>query len=314
MTLRTARPRSLLRRVVVAALLTIRAIVLLASLLAGSIWWYFHPSCTRQNGIPYGRRNGQDLVFDVIRPANPNGVAVLVMVSGGWKSGRPGSLPAWMLAPVLRRDYSVFAVYHVSQPAATVMETVADVNRAVRFIRHHARDYGIDPDRVGVTGGSAGGHLSLMLATRGGPGPANAPDPVDRQSSAVQAVAIFYPATDLLNLGSSTENPGNGGPPKSFVKAFGPDSTNLPLWRVIGHDMSPIYHVHSNMPPVFILHGGADTLTPLDQSERFQAAARRTGQTVELIVRPGKKHGWLTMVWDIRLFADWFDRFLLKRG
>ncbi len=77
-----------------------------------------------------------------------------------------------------------FAVYHVSQPEASVMEIAEEVSRAVRYIRHHARDYGADPQRLGVTGGSAGGHLSLLLATRGGPGPADAADPVDRESSA----------------------------------------------------------------------------------------------------------------------------------
>ena len=113
-----------------------------------------------------------------------------------------------------------------------------------------------------------------------------------------------------MNLGRSTENPGNGGPPKSFVKAFGPQSTNLAVWKVMGRELSPIYHIHSNLPPVLIIHGGADTLTPLDQSERFQAEGRRAGCAVELIVRPGKKHGWTTMIWDVRRFADWFDHFL----
>jgi acetyl esterase/lipase len=215
-----------------------------------------------------------------------------------------------MAAPLLRRGYTVLAIYHVSQPKATVMEIVEDMHRAVRFIRHHAREYGVDPGRLGVTGGSAGGHLSLMLATRGGPGRPEAADPVERESSAVQAVAIFYPVTDLLNLGNSTENLGDGGPPKSFVKAFGPQSTNLLVWKVIGRDLSPIFHVTSNLPPVLIYHGDADTLVPLDQSERFQARAREVGGVVELVVHRGGRHGWLTMVWDIRRFGMWFDRYL----
>jgi acetyl esterase/lipase len=190
------------------------------------------------------------------------------------------------------------------------MEITQDMNRAVRYVRHNARQYGVDPQRLGVTGGSAGGHLSLMVATRGGPGPAEATDPVDRESSAVQAVAIFYPVTDLLNLGKSTENLGDGGPPKSFVKAFGPQSTNLAVWKVIGHEMSPIYYVNSNLPPSLIYHGDADTLVPLDQSERFQAEARKLGRTVEVVVHHGGKHGWLSMPWDLRRFANWFDRYL----
>ena len=210
--------------------------VIVLLLFVGGGWWYLHPTVERSDGVVYGHRNDQPLTLDVIRPAQPNGLGVAFMVSGGWKSGAPGETPVWMLAPLLRRGYTVFAVCHVSQPEATVMEIIEDVHRGVRFVRHHADEYGIDPERIGVSGGSAGGHLSLMLATRGGPGPADAEDPVDRESSAVQAVAIFYPVTDLLNLGKSTENPGDGGPPKSFVQAFGPDATNMPRWKVIGRE------------------------------------------------------------------------------
>lgn len=293
------------------SLLSILALLLLVALGMGSVWLYFHPSYQRIHGWTYGQRHGRDLMMDVLSPANPNGYGVALLVSGGWKSSTNAFQP-WMAAPLLRRGYTVFAVCHVPQPQATVMEIHEDMHRAIRFIRHHANKLGIDPQRLGVTGGSAGGHLSLLLATRGGPGPAEARDPVDRESSAVQAVAIFYPVTDLLNLGDSTENLHDGGPPKSFVKAFGPNSTNLAVWKEIGHDLSPIFHVHSNLPPTLIYHGDADTLVPLDQSQRYQAEARKLGCEVRLVVHPGGKHGWLSMVWDIRQFGQWFDRHLRR--
>jgi acetyl esterase/lipase len=292
--------------------MTLLAAVLVAAVVAAGLWWYFHPRSERTDGIVYTERHGRALTFDLVRPQRPNGAGVAVMVSGGWRSGPEGFRP-WMVAPLLRRGYTIFAVSHLSQPEATVMEIVEDVNRAVRFIRYHAGDYGIDPNRLGAAGGSAGGHLSLMLATRGGPGAPEANDPVDRASSAVQAAAVFFPVTDLLNLGRSTENPGDGGPPKSFVKAFGPRATDLAAWKEIGREMSPIYHITPNLPPVLIVHGGADTLTPLEQSQWFVTRARAAGGTVELVIRPGKKHGWLTMFWDIRRFGAWFDRYLPPR-
>lgn len=288
-------------------------LVLLVALMAGSLWIYFHPSVQRMNAVQYGQLHNQPVVLDVIKPSRPNGLGILVLVSGGWKSGRSGSFGEWMAAPLLRRGYTVFAIYHVSQPEATVMEIIDQMHRAVRFVRVHAVDYGVDAQRLGVAGGSAGGHLSLMLATTGGPGSSEATDPVDRASSAVQAVAIFFPVTDLLNLGRSTENLGDGGPPKSFRRAFGPQATNLTVWKGIGRETSPIYHITTNLPPILIYHGDADTLTPLEQSEWFRDKASAAGREIKLVVHPGGKHGWLTMVLDIRKFADWFDLHLRKK-
>ena len=302
-----------IRKVLRSLLLGFGVLLVLVAAVAAWGWWYFHPPFEETRSIVYGGRHGNELVFDVLRPRRPHGAGVLVMVSGSWKSGKEGIHPA-MVAPLLRRGYIVFPVHHGSQPEFTVMEIIADVQRATRYIRHRAADYGLDPGRLGVSGGSSGGHLSLMLATRGGPGPADAPDPVDRESSAVQAAALFFPVTDLLNLGKSTENPGDGGPPKSFVKAFGPGATNMATWKVIGRETSPIYYVTSNLPPVLIIHGDADTLTPLEQSEWFVARGREVGAEIQLIVRPGKRHGWVTMVWDIRRFADWYDAHLRERA
>ena len=95
--------------------------------------------------------------------------------------------------PLLDRGYTIFAVVHGSQPRYTVPEIIPDINRAVRFIRYHAKDYGIDPQRIGICGASAGGHLSLMIGTAGSKGKQDTSDPVDRESSRVQAVACFFP-------------------------------------------------------------------------------------------------------------------------
>jgi acetyl esterase/lipase len=286
------------------------SLIVLAALATGALWVYFHPDVARTDGVVYGQRNGRALTMDVLRPAHPNGLGIAVMISGGWKSKKPGETPAALTAPLLRAGYTIFDVCHISQPESTIMDIIADMHRGIRFIRHNATAYGIDPNRIGVTGGSAGGHLSLMLATRGGPGDPNAPDPIDRESSAVQAVAIFYPVTDLLNLGPSTENPGDGGPPISFVRGFGPDARNMAVWKTIGRDSSPIYFVHRGQPPVLIYHGDADTLVPLEQSLRFRSRAAELGIDIPVVVHHGGKHGWPTMIFDEFAFVRWFDRYL----
>ncbi len=288
---------------------TVLIVLALLVITVVSLKAYFNPKHTLTSGVVYGHRNGKDLLMDVARPEKPNGAAVLFLISGGWKSPEKSFKP-WTIAPLLRHGYTVFAVYHVSQPDASVMEIVEDINRAVRYVRHNATNYNIDPQRIGISGASAGGHLSLMLATRGGPGEPDAADPVDRESSAVEAVAIFFPVTDLLKLGASTENPGDGGPPKHFGVAFGPQSTNPAVWKVTGHEMSPIYYVRSNLPPTLILHGDADLLVPLDQSQRYVEAVRKQGGTIELVVHKKGRHGWGSMLWDVRRLADWYDKYL----
>ncbi len=297
-------------RVLTWLLLGLLGLAALAGLVVAAAWAYYHPASTVERGVVYGTRHGAPLHFDVVRPSSPNGLGIVYFTSGGWRSGGPGDSNPIVLAPLLRRGYTVFPVYHVSQPRATIREIVADSHRAVRFIRAHAGEYGIDPQRIGVTGGSAGGHLALMIATQGAPGDPAADDPVDRQSSAVQAVAIFYPVTDFLDLGDSTENPGDGGPPKSFRAALEQEPVDLERWRVTGRELSPLFFVSPALPPILIYHGDADTLVPLDQSQRFGARAREVGAIVELVVHRGGGHGWPSMLLDLVHFGRWFDRHL----
>lgn len=170
------------------------ALLAVALVIFGAGWWYLHPGVERINGVEYGRRNGQALTMDVLRAPSPNGRGVLVLVSGSWRSKRPGDFAEWIAAPLLRRGYTVFAVCHVSQPQATVMEIVADLTRAVRFVRHTASRYGVDPARLGITGGSSGGHLSLMLATRGAPGVPTPPIPSNARAARSRPWRSSFPS------------------------------------------------------------------------------------------------------------------------
>lgn len=136
------------------------------------------------------------------------------------------------------------------------MEIVEDVSKALRYVRAHADRFGVDPERLAAIGASSGGHLALMLACKAGSVPSLG---MAAGPARLRAVAAFSPVTDLLDLGASTENPGNGGPPRSFVQAFGPDATNLDQWRRIGRAVSPIYHVH---PSCCRRSFSMETLTP----------------------------------------------------
>src|SRR4051794_1199884 len=264
------------------------------------------PGFERTEDVIYGRKYGTALTLDVFQPrANADGAAVVFVVSGGFYSAHESITPTFFRT-LLDRGYTVVTVVHGSQPRYQVPEIVKDVNRAVRFIRHHAGDYGIDPDRIGITGASAGGHLSLMLGTAGDAGNPRAEDPVDRTSSRVQAVACFFPPTDLLNYGA----PGLAViRAKDHGKPFRPafdyreldKETNL--WvpvtdpeqlRRIAQEVSPIYHASPDDPPTLILHGDADRLVPLQQSEAIVERLKKAGVETKLVVKPGAGHGWLT--------------------
>jgi acetyl esterase/lipase len=261
---------------------------------------------TRTEDVVYGRKFGVALTLDVIAPAKPNGFGIISIVSGGWRSSHDSINPK-NYAPYLDRGYTVFAVCHGCQPKFAIPEIAEDLHRAVRFIRHNAAKWNVNPDHLGVTGGSAGGHLSLTIGTKGGPGNPDAKDPVDRESSAVQAVACFYPPTDFLNYGASGEDAVGAGLLKDLKAAFasGPDT---PEGRQqLGREISPIYFITPQMPPTLIIHGDADKRVPIQQSLSFVKRANEAGAVAHLIVKPAAGHGWPDQAPDMAILADWFD-------
>ena len=263
----------------------------------------------RTEDVIYGRKYGTALTLDVFQPAKAKGVGVIFMVSGGWFSSHEAINPA-SYRPLLEHGCTVFAVVHGSQPKFIVTEVEQDIHRAVRFVRHNAVKYGIDPNRLGITGGSAGGHLSLTMATQGTKGDPAAKDTVDRESSEVQCAACFFPPTDFLNYGRPGEDAVGVGILKAFKPAFGPRSDTPEERQKLGREISPIYFVHSNQPPILIIHGDADHLVPIYQARAFAKRCEETGCPIKLIVREGKDHGWPDMVKDMEIFADWFDEHL----
>jgi len=266
---------------------------------------------TRTEDVIYGRKFGTALTLDVFQPAKTNGIGILWMVSGGFFSAHENINPA-AYEPLLERGYTIFAVVHGSQPKYTITEIERDIHRAVRFVRHNAAKYGVDPDRLGITGSSAGAHLCLTIGTQGGPGDPNAKDPVDRESSAVQCVACFYPPTDFLNWSKAGDDGVGFGPTVRHQAAFGPRSYSAEDRKILGKEISPIYFVTANMAPTLVMHGDADTEVPLYQAKMFEKRCEEAGAPYKLIIKPGKGHGWPGMEADVRVLGDWFDGHLLK--
>lgn len=269
-----------------------------------------HVGYQRTEDVVYARKFGTALTLDVFEPEKKNGAAVFFMVSGGFVSSHEAINPR-MYHAFLERGYTVFAVVHACQPKFQIPEIQGDIHRAIRYVRHHAARWGIDTNKFGITGGSAGGHLSLAMGTQGKPGNPNAKNLVERASSAVHAVACFFPPTDFENWGAPGDNQvGIGKVGTQFKGAFGSKSDTPEGRAELGKVISPLNFVTANSAPALIIHGDADKLVPIYQAQIYEKKCNEVGATCKVITRPGADHGWKDMEKDLVLFADWFDEHL----
>jgi acetyl esterase/lipase len=250
---------------------------------------------SRVKDVIYMKSGGAAFTMDVLKPAKPNKAAVVFMVSGGWISDH-SMLESY--GPGLEKlftdeGFTVFEVVHGAQPRYRVQEIVEQVRTAVKFVHSHAGEYGIDTNRVGVTGISSGGHLSLMIA--------GSPD------SPVNAVAAIAPPTDLMNWGKAgfvfTQNPVLA----IFLPAIGM-TVNSPKDEIeaLAKRLSPINLVTPKFPPTLLVHGDADTLVPLQQSQVMDDALAKAGVDHKLEVIPGGGHDDKTFGPGLSKVLQWF--------
>lgn len=277
------------------------------------------PAHDRIEDVIYGRKWGMCLTLDVYTPKkDANGLGVIFCVCSGWYSDKR-DIREDLIAPFVARGFTVFAVLHGSQPKFAIPEAVVDMHRAVRFIRHRAKDYKIDPDKIGIVGQSSGGHLALMQAFAPEEGDKTAPDPVDRLPSRVGMVAALAPPTDFLNwgkdgvinLGDRTK-PGLFAPfefPKMVRETVSFDIERDPKKREeIGRSISPVSRATKTAPPVLLIHGAKDNTVPPQQSERLVARLKELGVTHEYVAKKDSDHTWKGMDKDMGMVAEWFAK------
>jgi len=254
--------------------------------------------------VVYGHKDGMALTFDVYKPAkDANGAGILFMVSGGWYSRWTAPAPeGGSYKPMIEAGFTVFAVRHGSSPRYNIPEIIEDVRRSVRFIRLNAARFGVDPERLGVTGGSAGGHLSLVLGTMADNGDPKAQDEVLRVSDRVAAVVAYYPPTDL----------------RPWVNESSPYYQKYPALRFeasLASACSPLLQATADDPPTLLIHGDQDTVVPLDHSQRILAEFKKLGVPCDLLVISGAAHGFKgddgVRAADARV--SWFKKYLAKK-
>jgi acetyl esterase/lipase len=227
----------------------------------------------------YGHKDGMALVYDVFKPKNANGAMVVNMISGSWFSRwtDPNNRVVGY-QPLLTKGFTVVALHHGSAPKYLVPEAAADIQRAMRDIKAKAAGWGVDPNRIGVWGASAGGHLSLVAGLQADDGDPNATDPVLKGGNKVKAIVAYYPPTDMrlfIPFKNSTRAPG------------------LNYDDSLAESISPALHVDAKDPPVLIITGDADKTVDVKNSHILDAALTKAGVEHKLVIFPGADHGFV---------------------
>ena len=315
-----------------------RILVLLAALSVTSVLQADELPFTRDIDLIYHKQGGYALTMDRLTPKGEvNGAAVVAVVSGRWISRHeflapqvadqlPG-IAGGILNPteLLRRGYTVFYVVHGAQPLFTIPEIHAHLSAAVRNIRHNAGRYGVDPLRIGIMGGSAGGHLSLLQGTKGLIADGN-PETQAEQSSRVQAVVSYFPPTDFVNYSKEGQffidymRKAGGANSQQTLDLVDHNDENFLRNRVRDEarlaqhyrDIAPYYHVSADDPPTLLIHGDADDRVPIQQSERIADRFQAEGVVHKLHRKVGGVHGWKPDDKELSMIADWFDTHLAK--
>jgi acetyl esterase/lipase len=249
--------------------------------------------------VVYGHKYGIALTFDVFQPEKQNGAGVIFINSQAWYSiwtpidireESKRSIKEYASVdfnPLLQKGFTIFEVRHGSSPKFDMAEIVGDLRRAVRFIRFDSRKYGVDPERLGLWGGSAGGHLALLLGTTSDVGIPKSTDPIEqfgkrapeeheKGSGRVAAVVALCPPTVLQR----PENP-------AIMKI----APALDMKDEQYREFSPLYFVTPDDSPTLLIHGEKDTSVPISMSESMYQALLKVGVKTKFVKIPGAGHG-----------------------
>lgn len=244
-----------------------------------------------ERNVAFARIGGKTLRLDVTIPSapvpgrGPLRPAIMQIHGGGWVIGdkREQGLP--LLGHLAAQGWVGFNVNYRLSPGVAFPDHLIDLKRGLAWIREHAADYGIDPSFICVTGGSAGGHLtSLMALTQNDP--RYQPGFEDADTSLAAAVP-FYGVYDFTPAGAF------GADPEVYrrflepvvLKAFLEDEPEK------FREASPVHHVHAEAPPFLIIHGDRDTLAPVEDARRFAKQLRSTStQPVLYAEMKGAQH------------------------
>lgn len=213
----------------------------------------------------------------IYRPQRPNGTAVVVAPGGAYgmlASGHEGrQLAYWYNA----MGITAFVLEYRLGPRYHHPIELGDAQRAIRTVRARAKEFGVLPDRIGMMGFSAGGHLTSTAGTHFDAGNPNAPDPIDRVSCRPDFLVLGYP---VISFDPAVTHAGS-------VKNLLGDNPDPKLIENLSNDLQ----VTANTPPTFLFHTANDNAVPVDNSVRFFRALQKAGVPVELHIFEKGPHG-----------------------
>ena len=228
-----------------------------------------------------------DLYLPKNRNAGEKSPAVLLIHGGGWKEGDKRQAREIEFGMTLAQNGFVAAsINYALRSAGKFPQNLQDCKNGIRYLRAHAYELGIDPNHISVMGGSAGGHLALLVAYTADQPNLAPSQPYPGVSDKVSSVVDFY---GISNLATRKETDPNGKP----LKIDPLDSATQSIFGSTPQDWkkaSPITYVKRNVPPTLILHGKKDTTVDSDQSQELADALEKTGATYEIIWLPNAPH------------------------
>jgi acetyl esterase/lipase len=276
------------------------------------------PTYEQRENVVYAEAHGVGLVMDVFTPSGDgNGLGIIDVISGAWHSDR-GKIRDHERAQTFQvlcgKGYTVFAVRPGSITKFSALEMLDHINDAIRWVKSHADEFKIDPDRLGLMGASAGGHLACLAAVTARKGKDETKEGMKTADTRINAVAVFFPLTDFLDFsGKPIDARATDGMGERIRQLAFPQGLNGATDAEVAEKLtqiSPARLVTPQSPPFLLIHGDADTAVPLQQSRRMLAALQQAGVPAELIVKKGGGHPWPTIHEEVQVLADWFDKHL----